>query len=190
MADLIEVKIGSEDDFKQLSKLDYTNICDKMFEVVCCNNQIFLNDISLPKPIINDSIGYTREIKEDVIKRLKNNNILSLVVFYNNKPAGYLLAKWENWPNGKVVSIDGILVANKYNKKGLAKAMLEKLIRIAKQDSECRGIHVEMDTSKYQASKLLMKMDFVFAGTKFYIYSNKDPEKYSKEAIYFYYKIL
>jgi ribosomal protein S18 acetylase RimI-like enzyme len=189
MENLIKIRIGSEDDFRQLAKLDYTNTCDKMFEVACDDNKVFFAEIDLPQPVTNASAIYTEEIEADMILRLKDNSTIPLVAFYNEAPAGYLMAKWEKWPGGKVVSIDGILVANGYNGKGLAKAMIEELIKIAKKDSECRGVHAEMDTGKYQANKLLMKMGFVFAGTKFYIYSNENPKKYSKEAVYFYYKL-
>jgi hypothetical protein len=36
--------------------------------------------------------------------------------------------------------------------------MLEKIIEIGKHEPECRVIHAEMDTKKYQANKLLLKM--------------------------------
>jgi hypothetical protein len=46
-----------------------------------------------------------------------------------------------------------------------------------------------MDTKKYQANKLLLKMWFKFGGTKFFIYSKEEPHIYSKEAVYFYYPL-
>ena len=185
----ISVKIGSENDFQELAKLDYTNTYDKMFDVSYTEGNISITEIDLPEQIKNDSKIYTDEIKEDMIERMKNKNSVPLVVFYDNHPAGYLMAKREKRPNGTVLSIDGILVANIYAWKGLAKALLEKIIEIGKQESECRGIHAEMDTKKYQANKLLLKMWFKFWGTKLFIYSKEEPHKYSKEAVYFYYPL-
>lgn len=185
----VNVKIGSQNDFEELAKLDYTNTYDKMFDISYKEGNVSISEIDLPKPVTNDSKTYTDEIIEDMIEKIKEENAVPLVVFYNNHPAGYLMANWQNWPNGKVLVIDGILVANQYAWKGLAKALVTECIGIASQDKECRGIHAEMDTMKYQANKLLLKMGFKFGGTKFFIYSKEEPHKYSKEAVYFYYPL-
>lgn len=185
----INVKIGSKKDFEELATLDYTNTYKKMFDISYKEGIISISEIDLPQPITNESKNYTDEIVEDMIEKKKDNEFVPLVVFYKNSPAGYLMAKWENWSNGRIFVIDGILVANQYARKGLAKALITKCIEIASNDKECRGVYAEMDTTKYQANKLLLKMGFKFGGSKFFIYSKKEPHKYSKEAIYFYYPL-
>jgi len=110
----INIKIGNQHDFEELAKLNYTNTYDTMFDISYQEGNIAISEIKLPTPAINDSKIYTDEILEDMIERLKNKNSVPLVVFYNNDPAGYLMSKWENRPNGKVLVIDGVLVANKY----------------------------------------------------------------------------
>lgn len=183
------IKIGTKEDFKILSKLDYTNICEKMFSISCVNNVISFSEVSLPDPHINRSEIYIDEITRDMIPKLENDSYIPLIAIYENCPAGYLMAKWEKWPNGKVLSIEGILVANKYSKKGLAKEMLQKIVEIAKQDSKCRGIYAEMDTTKYQANKLLLSFGFKFGGSKLFVYSKEEPRECSKEAVFFYYPV-
>jgi len=184
----IKVKIGSKKDFKELAKLDFSNTCNKMFDISYTDNNIAVSEVDLQKPIVNKSENYVDEILEDMIPKTEDKNFVPLVVFSNNMPAGYLMAKWDKWPNGKVLVVEGILVANQFAGKGLAKALVGGTIETAKQNKECRGIHVELDTTKYQANKLFLRMGFKFAGTKFYIYSKEDPRKYSKEAVFFYYK--
>ncbi|MCK5015734.1 MAG: GNAT family N-acetyltransferase [Candidatus Peribacteraceae bacterium] len=184
-----EVRIGAIDDFLQLATLDYSNSVENMFEVVKKDGYLSLQEIVLPEPILNASSNYAEEIEQEMIHKLSDINCIPLVVFVDHVPAGYLMAKWGQWPEGKVVEIEGILVAHQYAGKGLAKAMLMEIMKIAKADAECRGIYAEMDTIKYQANKLLMNMGFVFAGTKLFVYSNKDPRAGSKEAVYFFYKI-
>lgn len=181
--------MGVKEDFINLAKLDYTNTLEKMFNVSCERNTTSFSEISLPRPIINKSEIYTDKILEDMIPKLERDNCIPLVAYYDNDPAGYLMAKWENWPNGKIISIDGILVANKFTGKGLAKEMLQKIVEIAKQDPECRGVHAEMDTTKHQANKLLLGFGFKFGGSKLFIYSKENPHNYSKEAVYFYYPV-
>lgn len=193
----IEVKIGSRDDFESLKKLDYTNIYDRMFDISYTNDQISISEITLPEPIVNRSEIYTEKTYKNLINSMLENmsptlidkNVIPLVVFFNNNPGGCLIAKWEAWPNGKVLVIEGILVASQYIGNGLAKALVQKAIEIAKREPEGRGIHAEMDTTKYAASKLLTKIGFKFAGAKFFVYSKEEPCKYSKEAIYFYYPL-
>lgn len=183
------IKLGTKEDFINLSKLDYSNVYEKMFNVSYVDDIISFSEISLPAPQTNKSEIYTNEIMEDIISKLDSSSCIPLVVFCENFPAGYLMAKWEKWPNGKVLSIDGILVANKYSGKGLAKEMLQNVVEIAKQDSECRGIYAEMDTTKYQAGKLLLNFGFKFGGSKLFVYSKEEPSQYSKEAVYFYYPV-
>ncbi len=185
----IKIKTGTQKILESLSKLNYTNTCEKMFSISFADEKISISEIDLPEPITNLSENYTNEILEDMIPKLSQKNTLPLVVFYDEKPAGYLMAKWEEWPEGKVLVIDGILVATEYSGKGLAKALVEEAIKIAQQTKGCRGVHAEMDTTKYQANKLLLGMGFKFGGTKFFIYSKEEPSKYSKEAMYFYYPI-
>ncbi len=187
----IEVKKGLSEDFIALSKLDYTNTYDSMHSISYSNKdkQISFFEIKLPKSIKNESKVYIDEIMEDVIEDIKALNSVSLVVFYENNPAWYLLAKWEKWWKSEVLDIRGILVSNNYSRKWLWKALVLKCIELAKENKNCRGIYAEMDTTKYQANKLLIHMWFEFAGTKFFIYWNEKPNKYSKEAIYFFYPI-
>jgi len=185
----IEIKIWTKQDFIELAKLDYTNTYDKIFDISYIDSAIHISEIDLPNPVTNASKIYTDEILEDMIERLNNPNAVPLVVFFDGSPAWYTMSKREKRPNGKVLVIDGVLVANRYAWKGFAIAMLQKTIEIAKQDPECRGVHAEMDTTKYQANKLLLKSWFKFAWTKFFIYSKQAPHKYSKEAVYFYYPL-
>jgi len=183
------VTIGTKENFIYLTKLDYTNTCDKVFSISKKNNSLSLAEESLPKPITTKSKMYVDEITNDIIPNMEKKDMVPLVVFYENKPAGYLMGQWEDWPNGKVLVIEGILVSNKHQGKGLAKNLLLKAIDIAKSNSECRGVYAEMDTTKFQASKLLLASGFNFGGAKLFIYSKEEPSKFSKEAIYFYYAI-
>jgi GNAT superfamily N-acetyltransferase len=185
----IKVQIGNEQDFKKLTRLDYTNTIHKMFQVDYQDCQINISEVDLPEPIINKSEKYTVEILEEMLPKLKDSKFIPLVVYVDDEPAGYMLNEWQVRSKGKVMINHGILVANKYARQGLAKKMIEKSIEIAKEDGECNGIRIEMCTFKYQANKLLLNMGFVFAGTEFFIWHNELPHKYSKEAIYFYYKI-
>ncbi|MEI6728371.1 MAG: GNAT family N-acetyltransferase [bacterium] len=184
----IKVQIGSLEDFQKLTKLDYTNTVNKMFQVEYENLQIKLSEVDLVEPIHNSN-SYVDEISEVMIPKLSEENIVPLVVFVDDQPAGYMLNEWQFWPLEKVMINHGILVANKYARQGLAKKLVQKTIEIAKKDGHCKGLHIEMDTLKYQANKLLLNMGFSFAGTKFFIWHNELPHKNSKEALYFYYKI-
>ena len=174
----IKVKIGIKEDFEKLTKLYYTNTINKMFHVEYENYQIKLSEVDLEKPIHNSN-SYVEEISEVMIPKLSEKNIIPLVVFVDDQPAGYMINEWQFWPQGKIMINHGILVANKYTRQGLAKKLVEKSIKIAKADTECNGIHIEMCTFKYQANKLLLSMDFVFAGTKFFIWHNSLPYKNS-----------
>ncbi len=185
----ITIKIGTLEDFKKLCELDYRNTIDKVFSVNYDGSTISLSEIDLPEVKTNPSDGYIKEIKEDIIPILDQANILPLVAFLDGNPAGYILAQWEHWPNGKVLVVRDILVANEYLRKGIAKTLIQEVISRAQTDPNCRGVHTEMDTEKYQANKLFLKSGFLFGGTKFFIYSKELPSKYSKEAVYFYYPI-
>ena len=186
---IIEVKTWTEEDFVALAKLDYTNTYDTIFSVSYTQGVMNIQEIKLPQAVTNASKIYTDEIQEDMIQRLKNENTVPLVIMYDAQPAGYLMAKREKWPNWVVLVIDGILVVSKYAGKWLAKTFLQKIIEIWKSNPECRGIHAEMDTTKYQANKLLLKSGFVFWWSKFFIYAKDKPSTYSKEAVYFYYSL-
>ena len=185
----IDVKIGTLVDFEKLARLDFANNVENMFEVVQGNMNLSLREVSLQKPLHNASANYSEEIMEEMIPKLLNANQIPLVGFVNQQPVGYLMANWQQWPGGKIIVIDGILVERNSLGKGLAKSMILELIKLAKANKECRGIHAEMDTTKYQANKLLMNMGFKFAGTKLYVYSSDNPFAGSKEALYFFYAI-
>jgi GNAT superfamily N-acetyltransferase len=188
MSKKITIKKATIQDFKKLSKLDYTYIYDKMFEIRQTSNKISLREVKLKKPITNNSTGYQKEIIE-FIEKLKEKNSLALVAFCDSKPVGYLLSSIKKWPNGVVVEAGNILISKEYRQYGIATALFNDIILRAKKIKNCRGIHVEMCTEKYAANKLLLKMNFKFSGTTLHVYSSKEPHKYSKEALYFYYKI-
>ncbi len=159
-----------------------------MFTISQNNNQIKINEVELEKPIINESKGYVDEMKY-CIDELDKSEVLSLITYVDSKPAGYIFTYKQEIDDKIIFNIDGILVAKKFQKKGIAQKMINDLIKKAKKIENYKGIYVEMDTTKYAANKLLLKMGFEFAGTKFFIYKNEKPSKYSKEAMYFYYKI-
>lgn len=184
----IEVKIGSVDDFYELSKLDYTNVVTKKFSIESKNLQISISEIDLDEPITYLSKSYTDEILEEMIPMAKKENFLPLMVFVDGQPVGYMLNEFQKWPQGKIMLCHGILVANSFARQGLAKALINKAIDIAKADPECHGIHAEMCTFKYKANNLLLRTGFTFAGAKFFVWKNEEPSANSKEAMYFYYK--
>jgi len=188
MTEKINVKLATKEDFQKLLELDFSNTYKKMFSISQNNNQININEVDLEKPIINASENYINEMK-DYISGLDKPENFSLIGFYNSEPAGYIFSNKQKWSNGIIYNVEGVLVAKKFQNKGIAQALIIGLIQEAKKTENCRGVWVEMDTTKYAANKLLLKMGFKFAGTKFYIYSNEEPSEYSKEAMYFYYKI-
>lgn len=188
MTEKINVKLATKQDFQKLLELDFSNTYEKMFNISYNNNHITIDEVNLKKQIINASENYIEEMK-NYISELDNPDVCALIGFCDSEPAGYIFSYKQKWPAGIVFCVDGILVAKKFQRKGVAQKMISSLIQEAKQTKNCRGVSIEMDTTKYAANKLLLKMDFEFSGTKFYIYSNEEPSKYSKEAIYFYYKI-
>lgn len=191
----INVHIGNKTDFESLLELDYKNISNKMFSIITNNNSFSISEVVLNEPIINESIIYTDKNHDNMInnmldsfeKDIKDENLLPLVVSYENIPVWCLISRFEKWPNWEVLNIDWILISSEYKWKWLSKYLLEKLIQIAKEKKLCRWIYAEMDTFKYPAIKSLLKSGFKFSWTKLFVYSKEIPTKYSKEAVYLYY---
>jgi ribosomal protein S18 acetylase RimI-like enzyme len=185
----VNVRRATEDNCSVLLTLDYKNTYDKIFSLSCENYSFTLSEVELPEPAINESSNYTG-ITDDVIPHLHDENYNALVACLDDKPVGWVLAHWKEKEFGKVLVIQGILVANEGRGKGCAKALINKLITIAKDTPDCVGIRVEMDTTKYHACKLLIKMGFMFSGTELYVWDKNPPTKFSKEVLYFYYPIV
>jgi len=184
----ITVKKANRSLFQKLMSLDYTHVAHGMFGIRRDGKTLKLTELKLRKQKNDRSKVYTT-LRDRYINELKDRNVYALVALYDGEPGGYLFTYKQKWPGGTVYSIDGILVAKQFAGKGLAKALLKEIIKKAKSTKNCRGIAVEMDTEKFAASKLLQKMGFAFAGAKLFVYSNREPHKFSKEAIYFFYKI-
>lgn len=178
---------ATKKDFLELKKLDYENSYDKMFSLELKNNSITLKEIDIEKPIMNTNDCYIGEM-DDFIRDLDNKNTFAFIAFCEDKPAGYIFSRKEKRKTGDVICVDGILVANQYRKKGIARELVNHLIREVRQEN-CKGISVEMDTEKYVAIKLLLLMGFQFSGTELFVFSNEKPSNGSKEVVYLYYKV-
>lgn len=188
MNQTLSIRRATENDCSVLLTLDYKNTYDKMFSLSRGDNSFIFSEVVLPEPVVNESSNYTGII-DDVIPHIHDENYSALVACLDDKPVGWVLAYWKEKEFGKVLVIQGILVANEGRGRGCAKALIDKLITIAKDTLDCVGIRVEMDTTKYHACKLLIGMGFVFSGIELYVWDKNPPTKFSKEVLYFYYPI-
>ncbi|HVW66328.1 MAG TPA: GNAT family N-acetyltransferase [Candidatus Peribacteraceae bacterium] len=188
MNDVI-VRKAAKDELLALRDLDFTWETAGRFDLHYDGTNIHLSESTLPTPVQRGSNDhYHREI-EHYADLSEQPDALMLVAYVDDNPVGYVTSFVEEWKDGMVINVDGILVGREFRSRGIAKALITDLIERAKHLDKCRGIAVEMDTEKYEANKLLLSMRFTFAGTRFYIYSNEDPKPGSKEALYFYYKV-
>ncbi len=185
---IITTRKATQEDCVILAKLNYENTYDKMFSIKQDENTIILSEVDLPEPVTNLSSNYTG-LETDVLPRLDDPKYIALVACLDGNPVGWVLASWKVKNIGKKLVIEGILVSNEARGKGCARALINELMTIAKNDPECIGIQVEMDTTKYYACKLLMSMGFEFSGTELYVWENIAPTTYSKEVIYFFYPL-
>lgn len=185
----VTIRKAIKEDCNILLGLDYQNSIDKMFSISVEDNLISLSETNLSVVETNESSKYHTEIAEDFIPNIDKSDRIALVSCLNDKTVGWVLTTWKNRKAGKILVIDGILVANDARGKGCAKALVNRLIKIAKADPECIALRCEMDTKKYHACKLLLKSGFTFAGTELYVWSSNPPSKFSKEVLYFYYPL-
>jgi GNAT superfamily N-acetyltransferase len=185
----ISVRKGTVVDFNKLAELDYDNTESKMFSIALENNKVSISEVELPELQTNKSSGYQHEIVKDIVPMLEQTNSIPLVAMVDGEQAAYLMAYWKNSPKGKALVLHGVLVSKAYLGLGVGTELLNSLIGIAKADNECKGIFAEMGTDKYSACKLLQKVGFVFSGAEAFVYSNEYPSKFSKETIYFCYRV-
>ncbi|HLD64043.1 MAG TPA: GNAT family N-acetyltransferase [Candidatus Peribacteraceae bacterium] len=184
----IHIAKANENDFLKLVELDYQLENTKRFDVLIRNQTIFLQERDLQSPVLQKSINYTKEIKE-YAHALIQSDVFALIAYCDKQPVGYIFSRKQDWPGCIVFVIEGILVANKFRGKDIAQKLVMSFVDGIKKIDGCRGFSVELDTEKYEACHLFLKMGAKFAGTKLYIYSNENPKEGTKEAIYFFYKL-
>lgn len=78
------------------------------------------------------------------------------------------------WKAVDIVHITNIVTAKSYRNKGLGSIMLNKLIEIAKLETDIDSITLEVNSNNIPAQKLYEKYGFKTVGLRKKYYNNKD----------------
>jgi len=183
----MEIVLATKEHLLELMEQDRSYEIDMMYSISQKSDTFTISETKLEPPVVNPSENYKGPL--ECVEQLSDSNYMIYVARSNNETMGYCNAHWEFKSYGKKLVIDGIFSSKHARGRGVASMLVQKFIEIGKLDNDCLGVHVEMDTTKYHAIKMLLQNGFVFAGTEFYVWHDEAPDRLSKEVLYYYYKI-
>lgn len=101
---------------------------------------------------------------------LLNQNSKYIVAKTNNKIIGFA----GIWKAVDMVHITNIVTAKSFRNKGLGSIMLNKLIELAKLETNIDSITLEVNSNNIPAQRLYEKYGFKIVGLRKKYYNNKD----------------